>query len=138
MAVVQIGIMRVLVDERHMAVAMRMRMPVMLVMGVAVLVLERIVHVFVLVRLGEMQVEPNRHQKTRKNELQRHGFTKQGDRDNGADKWRRREIGAGARGAEMTQSEHEQDEADAIADKADDRRAADRRRGGLPRRRQGL
>src|SRR5947207_4821513 len=106
-----------------------MRMPVMLVVGVAMLVLERLVHVFVLVRLGEMQVEPDRHQKTRKNELQRHGFTKQGDRDNGADEWCRREIGTRARGAEMAETEHKQDEADAITDKADDRRAADRRRG---------
>src|SRR5256885_16088616 len=100
-----------------------MRMPVMLVVGVAVLVLERIVPMLVLVRLGEMQIEPDCHQKTRKNELQRHCFTKQGDRDNGADKRRRREIGAGARGAEMTQSEHKQDETDAIAAKADDPRA---------------
>src|SRR5947207_14857511 len=106
-----------------------MRMPVMLVVGMAVLVFERIVPMLVLVRLGEMEVEPDRHQKTRKHELQRHGFTKQGDRDNGADKRRRREISAGARRAEVTQSEHKQDEADAIADKADDRRAADRRRG---------
>src|SRR6266480_5235554 len=114
-----------------------MRMPVMLVVGVAVLVLERIVPVLVLVRLGEMQVEPDCHQKTRKHELQRHGFTKQGDRDNGADKRRRREISAGARRAEMTQSEDEQDEADAIADKADDRRAADRPRGRSEERRVG-
>src|SRR5437868_15231683 len=100
-------------------------MPVMLVVGVAVLVLERIVPVLVLVRLGEMQIEPDCHQKTRKNELQRHGITKQGDRDNGADKWRGREIGDRARRPEMAQPEDEQYEADVIADNADDRRAPD-------------
>jgi len=136
--VMQIGVMRVLVHERHMAMPVRVRlagriaghvrMLMVSVMRMAVLVLEGFVHVLVLMRLGEMQIESDRHQKTRNNELQRHGFAEPRDRDERADERRRREIGAGARGPEMAQSEHEQDEADAVADKADQGRAADRGR----------
>ena len=67
MAVMQIGIMRVLVDERQVAMAMRvrlahrvarpMRVLVVRVMGVAVLVLERLMPMLVLMRLGKMQIE---------------------------------------------------------------------------------
>ena len=72
MAVVQIGIMRVLVDERQVAMGMAvrlaprivrpMRVLMVRVMGVAVLVLERLVPVLVLMRLGEVQIEADRHQ----------------------------------------------------------------------------
>jgi hypothetical protein len=72
MTVVQIGIMRVLVDERQVAMDMAVRLAlgvtrpmgvlVVRVMGVAVLVLERLVPVLVLMRLGEMQIEADRHQ----------------------------------------------------------------------------
>jgi hypothetical protein len=71
MAVVQIGIMRVLVDERQVAMAMRVRLALRVarpmrvlmvrVMGVAVFVLERVVGVLVLMRLGKMQIETDRH-----------------------------------------------------------------------------
>ena len=82
MAVVQIGVMRVLVHERHMPMAMRVRLPrglarfmrmlVMFVMRVAVLVLERLVMMLVLMRLGEMQIEPDRYQHAGDDELHRH------------------------------------------------------------------
>ena len=117
MSVVQIGVMRVLVHERHMPVAMRVRlarriaghvrMPVMFVMRVAMLVLERLVPMLVLMRLGEMQRDADRHQSARDDELSCQRLAEQGDRDQRADKRRRGEIGAGARRAEMAETEHE-------------------------------
>src|SRR5438046_1174849 len=117
MAVVQIGIMRVLVDERQVAMPMRVRlalrvarsMPVLVVrvMGMAVLVLERLVPMLVLMRLGEVEIEADRHQQPGEEQPAGHGLAEQGDRDEGANERRRREIGAGAGGAEMPQTEHE-------------------------------
>ena len=71
-AVVQVGIMRVLVHDPRVPVRVAVRlsgriipgMPV-LVVGVVhmpVLVLERLMHVLVVMRLHEMQVDPDPHQ----------------------------------------------------------------------------
>ena len=67
MAVVQVGIVRMLVNERAMLVPMtvgfacggvrRMLVLVMRVVGVPVVVLDRIVHVLVGVRLGEVKID---------------------------------------------------------------------------------
>jgi hypothetical protein len=117
MSVVQIGVMRVLVHERHMPVAMRVRLargiaghvfvPVMFVMRMAMFVLEGLVPMLVLMRLGEMQRDADRHQSARDDELSCQRLAEQGDRDQRADKRRRGEIGAGARRAEMAETEHE-------------------------------
>ena len=68
----QIGVVRVLVADRNMAVPMgvrftdrivrAVRMMVMVVVDVPVLVFQRVVLVFVLVDFGQMQVNPKRHQ----------------------------------------------------------------------------
>ena len=71
MAVVQVRIVRVAVPERIVAMPMRMRfdhrsivmMLVMHVVNVGMLVLDRCVRMFMVMALGEMQVQPNRHQR---------------------------------------------------------------------------
>ena len=70
---VQVGIMRVPVDQRRVTVPMAVRLarrvvgrvvvPVMLVMGMAVRMLGRIMDMVVLVPLGEVQIEAERHQR---------------------------------------------------------------------------
>ena len=71
-AVMQVGIVRVLVNDRkvHMAVRVRLAnrvtgpvpMPMMLVVHVAMFVIERFVSVLVLMPLGEVQIQPDPHQ----------------------------------------------------------------------------
>ncbi len=69
----QIGIMRVLMVHRQMAMRVRMRLadravvivPVVLIMRMAVVVLQRIVHMLVLMALGQMQPEPHGHEASR-------------------------------------------------------------------------
>jgi len=110
--VVQIGVMRMLVHERHVSVAMRVRLArgvagfvrvlMMHVVRVPMLVLEGFVHMFVLMRLGEMQINAACHQQTGDDEQRPHGFAEQCDCNDRADERRRREVGAGACRAEMS------------------------------------
>ena len=74
-SVMQVGIMRVLVHHRRVTmrvgvrlagrVAGAMRVPVMFIVDMPVLVLHGGVGVLVLVALGEMQIEPDPHQRRR-------------------------------------------------------------------------
>ena len=110
------------------------RVPVVLVVDVAVLVLQALVGMLVLVPLGEMQPEaraPSGAPAT--SSCAGHRLAEQHDGEHGADEGREREIGAGAGGAEMAQRQHEQHQADAVAEEADHagRRAACRRRAGV-------
>jgi hypothetical protein len=83
--VMQVGIMRVLVHDRQMAMSMRVwfyrriaqavRVLVVLIMHMAMLVFERLVRVLVLMPLGEMQVDPDRHQHAGSNELRGKGLS---------------------------------------------------------------
>src|SRR6516225_7253440 len=73
MPVVQVGIMRVLVDETAMLVRMAVRFAVwigrpmrvlmMLVVNMPMLVKERFVHMLVLVLFGKMQIHARRHER---------------------------------------------------------------------------
>ena len=113
-AVVQIGIMRVLVHERQVPVTVRVRLarriarlvrvPVMRVVDMAVLVLERLVRVLVLMPLGEMEVKTDRHQHPGDDERRVTGSPSIAIASTRADERRGREIGAGARRAEMRAS----------------------------------
>ena len=75
MRMMHVGHMRMLVPQAHVAVRMavrlgprrarRMLVPVMLVVHVTVLVLQRLVVVLMLVPLGEMEPYAERHQQAR-------------------------------------------------------------------------
>ena len=73
MTVVQIRVMWVLVAHWFMPVRVRMRlrhraivcMPVVLVMGMGMVVLEALMVVLMIVPLGHVQVQPDRHQHPR-------------------------------------------------------------------------
>ena len=93
-----IGIMRVPMLKRCVTMPMHMRlvtvrrelvvMLMMLVMRVGVRVLERFVHMFVDVVLGQMQPQSYRHQEPRADQLQRHRFIQQRHRNDRTDKRR--------------------------------------------------
>jgi hypothetical protein len=111
MAVMQIGIMRVLVPHRLVAVGMGVRLSwrivrgvrvaVMLVMGVTMLVRQRLVDVIVLVPLGKVQIETDAHQDRRRHKTAGQRLGEQRQRQQRADEGRGGKIGAGARHAEM-------------------------------------
>ena len=118
-----------LVHETFVAIRMAVRFArriirlvgvlMVLVMDVQVLVLERFVNVFVLVALDEMQVEADRHEGCRHNQLPGHRLGEEGERQEGPDERGGRKVGAGPGRAEVAQREHEEDQADAVAQEAD-------------------
>ena len=97
----------------------------MLVMHMPVLVFERLVHMLVLVPFGEMQIKADRHQHAGSQQRGGQRLAEHDHRNPRADERRRREIRAGPRRAEMPQRQHEQHQADSIADKPNQRRADD-------------
>ena len=87
------------------------RMLVMSIMGMTVGVLGRLMHMGVLVTLGQVQPDAGSHQHARDGQP---GGRRLSERDHGGErteKRRGREVGAGARGPEIAQGEDEQDEA---------------------------
>lgn len=108
--VVKIGVVRVPMPHRlmpvHVGVRLRDRpivcMPVVLVVDMSMFVFERVVLVFMIVPLGKVQAKANGHQYTRKNELQRKRVPEDGDGQQRANEWRKREVGAGAGRTEVT------------------------------------
>src|SRR6185312_7711327 len=103
MPVVQIGVMRVAMDQPRMRVdmrmrlarriALRMRVMMMQIMYMAMLVLERLMRMRMLVPLGEVEIEPDRHQGAGSNQRHRQRLAEHRQRDHGADKGRDRVIG---------------------------------------------
>ena len=79
--VVQVWIVRVLVPHRHVMMPMGVRLArriggtvgvlMMLVMDVAMLMVERLVHVHVLVPFGKVQIDAEAHEHGRRHELPR-------------------------------------------------------------------
>ena len=140
MPVVRVGHVAVAVLERRVLVPVRMRfagriagpmrMLVMVVVAVGVLVRERGMDVAVRVLLGDMQPHAHRHQAGGGQELDGDRLAERGDSDGRTEERRGREVGAGARRAEMAQRQHEQREAEAIAQHADQRGGGDRSGGG--------
>jgi hypothetical protein len=92
--VVQVGIMRVPVDETSVLVRMAvrfalwigrpMRVLMMLVMNMPVLVKEWFVHMLVLVSFGEMQIHARCHQRSSRNQGPCDGLAEQRSRDRGS------------------------------------------------------
>ena len=125
----QVGIMRVLVDETAMLVRMtvrfadrigrRMRVPMMHVMHMPVLVKERVVHVLVLVFFGEMQIHPRRHEPSCADQGPCDRFTEHRNGDRSADKRSGRKIRSGAGRTKVAQSQYEECEANAITEETD-------------------
>jgi hypothetical protein len=62
----------------------------------------------VLVPLAKMQSDVHGHERACEQELDRHGVAQRQHRDEGAEKWRGGETGAGAGGPELAQRYDEQ------------------------------
>lgn len=143
MPVVQVGVMRVAVGERRVAVPMGMRlagriigpvfMLMMFVMDMAMGMLHRFMRMFVVVGFHEMQIKPEAHQHSGNAKAGAERIAQQRHRQQRSGKRRRREIGAGAGSAEIAQTQDEQHQTDAIAEKADQRRRSEPGRCGLMR-----
>ena len=80
-------------------IARRMFMLVVDVMHVPVLMLERLMQMLVVVRLGEVQIDADPHEQRRADEGKGRRLAKQRQRKSRADKGSRREVSAGARGS---------------------------------------
>jgi hypothetical protein len=97
MPVMQVGIMRVLVDETAMLVRMavqfairigwRMDVLMMRVVHMPVLVNKRLVHMLVLVLFGKMQIHARRHERGSRDQRPCDWFAEQRNRDRSADKY---------------------------------------------------
>jgi len=130
MPVMQVGIMRVLVDETAMLVRMAVRFAIrigwrmdvlmMRVVHMPVLVNKRLVHMLVLMFFGKMQIHARRHERGSRDQRPCDGFAEQRNRDRGADKGSDRKIRPGPGRTEMTQSQYEERKANAITEETDD------------------
>ena len=96
MPMMQIGVMRVPVDEASMPVPMRMRLTLRIVRAMVVLMmlvvtmpmfmLHRCMKVFMLVPLGQMQPAPKSHESARGEQLEGQRLSQQGDSQQSAHK----------------------------------------------------
>ena len=73
----------------------------------------------VLVALGQMEPDADAHESRGNEELQGQEIAQQHDGEQGPEERRRREIRSGSSRADMSKRQHEQDQADAIAEQAD-------------------
>ena len=95
MPVVPVGVVRVPVHDGRVLVPVRvglarrivrrMRVPVMLVVAVAVLVLRRLVFMFVLVPFGDVEPQPDRHQRAGRQQVQAQRLVQHDDGKHRAD-----------------------------------------------------
>ena len=104
----------------------RMVVLVMDIMDMAMLVLERFVQVLVVMRLGEVQIDTNPHEKCGADQGKSWRLAEQRQRKGCADKWSRREVGASARRSQVAEAEHKHYQTDAIAEKPDCRGGCNR------------
>src|SRR6516164_2791803 len=128
--VMQVGIMRVLVDEKAMLMRMavrfavrigrRMRVPMMRVVDMPVLMKERFVHMLVLVFFGKMQIHTRGHERGSRDQGPCDGLAEQRNRYRGTDKGSGREIRSGAGRTKVAQSQYEEHEANAVTEETDD------------------
>ena len=112
-AMMQIGIMRVLVPHRKMVVPMSMRltngiagcvrMLVVGIMGMPMLMLQSLMSMFVRVRFREVQIEAERNQRPRADQASRDFFSEHGYRQHRADERRCREVRACPRRSQVAQ-----------------------------------
>jgi len=107
MSVMQVRIVRMLVQKPRVPVPMAMRlagrrvrrvfMLMMDVMYMAMFMLERFMQMLVVVRFSDVQINANTHQQRRAYESEGRCLTKQRERKGCTDEGSRREVGAGAR-----------------------------------------
>ena len=116
--VVEIRVMRMPVPNPQVAVPVavglsvrigrRMVVLVMDIVDVTMLVLERLVQVLVVMRLGEVQIDANPHEQCGTDQSKSWCLAEQWQRKGGADEWSRREVGASARRSQVAEAEHKQ------------------------------
>ena len=147
MAMVKVGVMRMPVPKPLMPVPMRMRLDdrafmavlMMFVVDVPVFVLDHLVRMVMAVSFGQVKPEAERHKHAGAEQLSRHRFAEQHDRDDRAEEWREREISAGSGAAEMAQRQHKQHQTDPDPKHPDEERCArrtGRRQAGAEKQRQ--
>ena len=86
-----------------------MRMLVMRIVNVRVSVLQEIVLMLVFVNFRQVQPDSERHQQSRDAELNGDSFAEEQHCGSGAEKRGGREIGSGARRAQMPERKNEED-----------------------------
>jgi len=120
--VMQVGIVRMLVQKPRVPVPVAMRltrrrvrsvfMLVMDVVHVAMFMLERLMQMLVVVRLGEVQINTNAHQQRRAHQSKGRCLAKQRQRKGCTDKGSCREVGASTRGSQVPKTQHKKHQAD--------------------------
>lgn len=126
----QVRIVRVRVDQWRVLVPMHVRftgrvawaMGVLMVhvVSMSMFVLQRLMPVFVLVALGEMQPKAYTHQKRSGQNLYCDRLGKHRDGERCANEGRHREIRSRARGAQISQGEDKKYKRNTIAEKANE------------------
>ena len=125
MAVMQVGKVRMDVGHRFVPVEVSVgfvhrivgTVPVLVmrVVEMGVIVLYLFVGMPVLMALGQVQPDAERHRGRRQRQPDGHRFAEEPKPDDRANERRRGEISPGPRRAEMAQRQHEQDEAHAVS-----------------------
>lgn len=118
--------MRMAVDDLFVHVWMGMRLltiprevmcvEMMDIMAVTVVVRQRLVLMFVYVPLAHVQPHADGHQCTRQQKGEAAVFSEECHRERGTQERCGGKVGAGSRRTQMTQGQHEQDQAQAVAD----------------------
>lgn len=126
---VEIRVVGMRVDHGFVLVRVRMRfapiplefmcMSMVVIMGVQVLMVERLMFVFMHMLLTDMQPDAQSHQRTSDPEAQSGSFAQQQQGRRCADKGCSGKIGARARSTQMAQSQNEGGQTDAVADQPD-------------------
>ena len=93
---------------------------VRVVMGMSVLMLKKLVHVLVAVRLGEMQRDTGEHDQAAHSHPDAQGAVAQGDGDQCTDEWRGSEYGARTCCTKRTLSEQIEAQTEPVSGRAND------------------
>ena len=128
MTVMEIRVMRMLVPNPRVSVPVavglsvwigrRMVVLVVHIVDVTMLVLDRLMQVLVVMRLGEVQIDTNPHEKCGADQGKSWRLAEQRQRKGCADKWSRREVGASARRSQVAEAKHKHHQTDAIPDES--------------------
>src|SRR5712692_7817242 len=109
--------MRVGLSRRR---ARSMLVSMVLVVPVQVLVLQGFMKMLVLVMLARVQPDSYRHQRAGGDQPCRHGLAQDQDAGGGTDEWRRREVGGGPPGSQMSKRQDEEPQAHSVAHQPDE------------------
>ena len=136
-AVVNVGVMRMPVHQPLMEVLVHVRLAwrvagpvlvlVVLVVHVPVGMPHRLVHMLVLVALGEVQPQAQGHRDRGGQEASVDRLPEEEEANSGSHERRQREVRTGARGAQGAHREHVEHQADAIPDQAHNKSTGDPR-----------